>query len=288
MLLVLLNWLFNGFLLGIIYLFADVLLNKHASHPTNWLFFGYIITTVLTLIGISKIGTYLLKLYLGCRAPVVSEQQKLGPLLIEVVDRLNQVKHTNYTKDKLNITLVNSQIPDSHAIGGDTLLFSDGLLLSATDEELKALIAHELAHLYNRDSFILSALIFSGLATRTVFGLHTVAMICFKWLSVITGKFGKKGLHLLPLVAFIPLLLFLPVIVFSWIANQLFDISLGFMCRQYIYRADRFVKEVGYKDGLISHLQNIHMITNSDNCIWGRITTASPPAMKRIRKLENL
>jgi Zn-dependent protease with chaperone function len=288
MFLVLLNWLVNGFLLSIMYLFVDVLLNKHASHPTNWLLFGYIITTALMLIGVSKIGTYLLKLYMGYRLPIESERQKIEPLILSVIDRVNQIKQTNYQRSKLNILLVNNQIPDAHAVGSNTLLLSDGLLTTTTDEELKAVIAHELGHLYNKDSYILVALIFGGLASRTVFGLHAVAMICFKWLSVISGKFGKKGLHLLPLLAFILLMLFLPVMVFSWMANRLFDVSLGIICRQYTYRADKFVKDVGYRDGLISYLQTMHVITNPENCIWGRITMANPPAMKRISKLEQL
>ncbi|MCC2626143.1 MAG: family peptidase [Burkholderiales bacterium] len=288
MILVLISWLVNSFLLSITYLFADILINKHITQPTNWLLFGYLLTTALMVIGISKAGTYLLELYMGCRLPITSEQQKIEPLLLEVIDRVNQTKRTNYTTDQLKIKLVNSQIPDSHALGSDTLLISDGLLRTATDDKIKAVIAHELGHLYNKDSFILSMFIFSSLATRTVIGLHMVVMFCFRWLSIISKKFGKKGPHLMPFIIFVLLMLFLPVIVFSWGANKFFDISLGFMSRQYTYRADMFVKEVGYKDGLVSYLETMHLITNPQSSIWERITAANPPAMKRISKLEKV
>ncbi|HLX53784.1 MAG TPA: M48 family metalloprotease, partial [Aquella sp.] len=202
--------------------------------------------------------------------------------------KVNLLKHTEFQADKLNIRLVNSKIPDSQAIGSNTILLTDGLLMTATEDELKAVIAHELWHLYNRDSFILAILIFGGLATRIIMWLNAVYTTCRKLLAAMVGKFGKKGLHLMPVITFIPLIIFLPVIILNWIVRWLLDISLRLMCRQYTYKADKFAKEVGYKDGLISYLETAHIITNPDDDLWKRLSAAHPSAMKRISKLERI
>lgn len=286
MILILINWLFNGFLLGLMYLFASVLLHKNIAYSVDWLIFGFGITAVLMLIGISKIGIYFLRLYIGYRLPVSSERQKIEPLLLEVTKNINQIKKTDYRVDKLNVMLVNSKIPDSQGIGGNTILLADGLLITASDDELKAVIAHELGHLYNRDSFILPMLIFGSLATRIVMWLNTGYGVCQKSLSAMVGKFGKKGLHLMPVLAFIPLIIFLPVIIINWVASWVLDISLRFMCRQHTYRADKFAKDMGYKEGLISLLETIHIVRKPDDGFWERIFAAHPPAKKRISQLE--
>jgi|SRR6185437_1970319 len=286
MIVILISWLFNGFLLGLMYLLAMMPFHKQAVHSMDWIIFGYGITTVLMLSGISKAGIYFLRLYIGCRVPVASERQKIEPLLLEVLSVVNQIKKTNYRVDKLEIMLVNSKVPDSQAIGGNTILLVDGLLVTASDDELKAVIAHELGHLYNRDSFILPILIFGGLPTRIVIWLNSVYAACRKLLSSVVGKFGKKGLHLMPVIAFIPLIIFLPVIILNWVARWLLDISLCFMCRQYAYKADKFANDVGYKEGLIRYLETIHIITKPDGGLWERVSAAHPAAMKRIGQLE--
>src|SRR5579863_9636485 len=96
MILILINWLFNGFLLGLVYLFAFVILYKNPIHSFDWLIFGYGITTVFMLIGMSKAGVYCLNLIVGWRIPVASERQKIEPLLLEVIKKVNLLKHTEF------------------------------------------------------------------------------------------------------------------------------------------------------------------------------------------------
>jgi Zn-dependent protease with chaperone function len=283
MILLLLNLLFNGFLLGLLYLFGAALIHK-SPQPANWLFFGFGITAIMMLIGSSRIGVYFLKLYLDCRTPIDNEWQKLEPIIFEVINQVNRIKGTSYQIDNLKIVLVNNQIPNSEVVCSDTIILAEGLL-NISEEDLKAVIAQALGHLYNRDSFILTALIFGTLATKIVRIIYTIYMMLFRIITVITGRFGKKGISLMPVIALIPFIIFLPVIILNWISNQFLDITLRFMCRQYEYRADKFAKEAGYKEGLINYLKTIHMMNKTKDGIIERILAIRPSAMKRISKL---
>lgn len=285
MIIILLNWLFNGFLLGIIYWFAGLFFHKSVP-PEHWLFFGYGVTTALMLIGASKMGVYLIRLYLGARSPIASEWQKIEPSLFEVITQVNKTKKTMYLRNKINIMLFDSKIADSYAIGDDTILLADGLLNTATEDELKAVITHELGHLHNKDSLILTMLIFGGLATQIVGAAYSLYLSFLNVLKFLASKFGNKGLHLMPFIAFIPFVIFLPVVIINWVARQLLDISLRFMCRIYYYKADKFVKDVGYTQGLISYLETEHIVKAPNNSFFERIYRVHPLAMKRISKLK--
>lgn len=284
MLLVLLNWLLDGFLLSIIYLSGAAIFYKNILCWQDWLIFGYATTTAFIFIGTSKIGFYCLKMYLGCRAPIDSERQKIEPLLCEVLDRVNQIYRTNYQLDRVCLKIIDINGLTSQAIGLNTIVLSSGLLRATADEELRAIIALEIGHLYNRDSIILSAFIFSSLTIRVIIWLYVACIICFKSISAKIGK--SNSCSLIASLAIVPLLLFLPIVMLGYMAQKLLNLGLYFMHRRYVYKADSFVKKLGYNNELISYLETTQAITEVDTSMPGRICAIYPSAMQRINYLE--
>ena len=95
-------------------------------------------------------------------------------------------------------------------------------------------------------------------------------------------------MHLIPLLALIPLIIFFPLVALNWVVRQIFNITLYIINRSYVYRADKFAGELGYKAELISYLETVNVITHIDASILGRIFATHPPAMKRIAHLDKI
>lgn len=286
MIFVLANWLFNGLLLSWIYILGFVLLPKGHMHynPPLWIFYvsGYVTVGLLTFIGISKVGHFLLRMFIGARYAVARERQQIEPILNEVLGKVNANLGTNYQLDKLHIMVNDSKEPNAQAFGRDTIVVTDGLLKLCTNDELQGVLAHEMGHLYYRDSVTLVAILFSSIVTRVVMWLY--AIYCFIVASIL--KTGEEITAFYGLLAAIPALIFLPVIIVHWVGSWLLKLTLLFMGRQYEYRADKFAKDLGYQLGLISFLEKVQSITEHDNSMLGKIFNTHPAPMKRVGKLE--
>jgi heat shock protein HtpX len=300
MIFIIINFLFNGFLLGIIYILgyafmphATNAVHQNVHHVTNnerfltiVLFFaGFVTSGILTVFDLTTIGQSFLRLFLGGRKPIGRELQQIEPLLNDVILNCNQSMGTTYSLDNLNILIKDSKEPNAQAFGRNTILITEGLLKSITVDELKAVLAHELGHLYNKDSVILVAIIFGSFATRVcmwIYGVYAAIVAAF-------GKNASKSEHgaIASLLLLVPMLIFLPIILINWIGSTLLNLSLLFMGRKYEYRADKFAANLGYQAGLISFLEKSQAITEPDNSVVGRVFATHPVPIKRIGRLED-
>jgi Zn-dependent protease with chaperone function len=293
MIFVIINFLFNGIALGLIYIFGDAIIHLDAKNyhtPENTLLLmGFITSGLLTVIGISKIGHYILHFFLGGRNAIGREQAKLIPLLNEVITTVNNKKNTNYTPTNIRIKIKDIKEPNAQAFGKDTIIITDGLLKTANDEELTAVLAHELGHLYYKDSVILSATICGSIATKILVWLYGIYVIITTALATITTKitFLKETAPLAIVFAIFPIIIFLPIIAFNWLGLRILNLCLLFMSRHYEYRADKFAKEMGYQTGLISFLEKVQETTEHDKGMLGKIFASHPAPMKRIGRLED-
>ena len=286
MILVLITWLINGFLVSFVYALIAAMFHINIIHSPDWLILGYLSITLFMLLGISKAGHFLIKMYLGCRFAISRERQQVNPFLDQVLKSCNQKFQTNYQVDKVQIMIMDSKVPDSQAVGFNTIILTDGLLKNATDEELKAVLAYEVGHLYNRDSVVFGAAIFGNIAARFIMWLNSKYVFCFKFIMANARIFGNKGFHLLPVLAIIPLVIFFPIVIINFIIKHVFGVSVYMINRNYVYKADKFAKELGFGPGLISYLETLQEITYVDKSILGRIFATYPSAMKRIGNLE--
>lgn len=286
MIFILINWLFNGLLLSWIYMFGAVLLPyKHSYNPSLWVFYvlGYVTVGLLTFIGTSRFGHFLLRMFIGARYAVNREKKQIEPILTEVLDQVNANLGTNYQLNKLHLMIHDSKEPNAQAFGKDTIVLTDGLLKLVTDEELRGVLAHEMGHLHYKDSVTLIAVLFGSFATRVVMWLYGI--YCLIVSCIIGFKHEATGFY--GALVLIPALIFLPVIIAYWVGSWLLKLTLLFMGRKYEYRADKFAKDLGYQSGLISFLEKIQSITEHDNSMLGRIFNTHPAPMKRIGRLES-
>jgi Zn-dependent protease with chaperone function len=237
---------------------------------------------VLTGLAYLPIASCFLRLFLNVRKAVKRERDQILPLLSSVLLSANKKNNTSYRIEQIKIMVSDKKEANAEALGYDTIILSRGLLTSSTEEELEAVLAHELGHLDARDSLTLMAMVFSSFGTRIVVWLYGIYIIITNIMNMI---FSKEGL-ITAIMGIFPLLVFLPIIILNWIYSWIFKISLQLWSRSCEYKADKFAANLGYKEGLISYLEKVEALAESDNSLLGIIFASHPVPMKRIDRLE--
>lgn len=284
MLLVILNFLFNGYLWTWIYLFAYLLCHLfQKTYNISWLGFyllGYATSGILTLIGLFPPTHYLIRLFVNVRVAVTRELNLINPLLNEVLQQMLVSK--KYPPRKINVLISEHQEPSAQAFGWNTIILTRGLLDTTDNEELKAVLAQAMSNLYFKASVIVQVFIVGNLATYLIMGLYTIYTKTSGFLAKFVG-----GRSLWPILNLLLSLLFLPIILLNLVGIRILNLSLVFLSRYYIYKADKFAIKLGYRDGLITYLEKLDLTSYTDNSLFGQIIRSYPSPMKRIDALEN-
>lgn len=286
MIFVILNFLFNGFILGNMLIISFAIFPFHINHSDLfYMTIGYLSSGLLVLIGITGSGQFLLRLFIGARNAIGRERKRIEPILTEVIEKANAHYKTEYKLENFKIMVADRKDMNSAAFGENTIIVNDGLLRNATDGQLAAILAHELGHLHYKDSVRLIAILFSSFATRIciiLFGLYVVLYNLF--ISVF-----DRTLYGIVIGGFllVILIVFLPIVFINWVGGKLLNFTMLFINRSEEYRADKFAYNLGYGAELIAYLDNVQTISETDNSILGIIYSTHPAPMKRIGKLED-
>lgn len=285
MIFVIINNLFNGWLLTTIFQLVHGGLVKELPY-WEYAMMGYGTAVLLTLLGVSKVGHAFLKLFLGGRDPIGRERKIIDPLLKTVLETANRKKDSTFTVENIHLLIKDTKEPNALAFGYNTIMLTDGLLKTSDEEELKAVIAHEVGHLYYKDSVTLIAIIFGNFATRVCMWIYAIYSAITTFIMAVSSRIGGVG-GIFILLLFVPVLVLLPVVIINWIGQKILGYTLLWHGRKTEYRADLFADELGFGKGLIGYLEKVNMITESDNSFFGRIASTHPAPMKRIGRLED-
>ncbi len=275
------NVFFNAFILAIILMIgADVM---HVTPLFAWCL-GYFIAGGLTIIGYTRFGTTVVGLFMPGRTMIGREKAKLEPLLSDVIEQTNKTYGTFYKLSDFKIRITDDKVVNAFAMGYDTITVNRGAFEAFTDEQLRAILGHEMGHLFYRDSVRSIALIFSSFGTRVIMTLYGV----YAAISAALTK-NAKGEHATAVAAasWIPLLMFLPIIVLNVLGSKIFNLLNQWMSRGAEYRADAFAASLGYKDDMIAALEILDGITVQDNSFVAKLMATHPATMLRIGALED-
>ncbi|OGS42521.1 MAG: protease [Euryarchaeota archaeon RBG_16_62_10] len=126
------------------------------------------------------------------RAKIVSEAE--APRLHKIVKKICLKADLPMPK----IALVPSRNPNAFATGrgkrSAVVAATEGILLLLTDDELEGVLAHEMAHVRNRDILLMSA-------AATIAGAISFASRMFWWNSMFGGRRGNENAILMLVVA---------------------------------------------------------------------------------------
>ncbi len=242
---------------------------------------------IVLVMGLFSIGQFFfsdkMALY-SMGANVVDENE--APELHRTVERLSQQADL----PKPQIAIADSQVPNAFATGRNqsnaTVAVTSGLLRTLDQEELEGVLAHELAHIKNRDVMVMTIASF----------LSTLAFIVVRWGWLFSGDGENQA----------PIYVAILVSLVVWVLSFLLIRALS---RYREYAADRGGASItGNPSALASALMSIDgrmdNVPSEDlreqaemNAFFiipirsgfiGKIASSHPPTEKRIEKLREL
>jgi len=240
-----------------------------------------LVYVILLLIGFSSLGEKLLRILNRVRPlETKRETEYLQPLFEEVYIRAKELY--SYKLPNINICVIDNMTVNAIALGRHTIAVTKGAINTFSEDELKAVIAHEIAHiLYGNTLASLYVLIGNGILSVFVL-IARVFLFLLDWLK---SSFVKKRGLISFFLSLLQLLFELNILVL----NFGFQVILTANQRKNEFQADRFSYSIGYDTDMIEALYLLEKISLGDNStIIQKMTASHPRITLRIKKLEEL
>ena len=208
------------------------------------------------------------------------------PELHRMVERLSQQADL----PKPTVAVADTQVPNAFATGRNqknaTVAVTTGLLATLDDDELEGVMAHELAHVKNRDVMVMTIASF----------LSTIAFFVVRWGWLLSGN-NRQGA---------PVIVAIGVSLVVWIVSFLLIRALS---RYREYSADRGAALITGKPGALASAlvaisgrmdrvpkedlreeaeMNAFFIIPIRSGIVGKLASTHPPTEDRIERLREL
>lgn len=261
----------------------------------NWFIAGILCAIIMTNVGFPLIGSFVVtpeilstlvviilislsflppidtifKWFYKLRLPIRDERTRVQPLVDAVCQKACM------DPDRFKLYICSDQFPNAYALGINIIAVSRGLLKVSNDDEIKAILAHEIAHHKNGDC----------IATRIYITVSLLGQFC-----LLTARFVKNlipNIFLLKVLCFpvflvltiniyiLEFLLFIPLLI-AKIAGSRFQ----------EYDADRFAAQLGYGQELYDFLYKIIDNEASPLGFWNILYKTHPSPANRMRRLE--
>lgn len=260
------------------FILGGTLLMILLNNPIGFLI-ALIIYIISVIIAISPPVEKLYRFLHGIRKIETNEERDyLIPILADVVSTIPQEEPLN--KNKIEICIIDKLDINAYALGSTTIAITKGAMKVFDEEQLKGIIAHEIAHIRNFDTI---ANMFILIAS----GYFYLFVLLFQFLISLTEKStsDKKdevvGNYLNSFIKGI-------FKIFLFIFSFLVQITLAIQSRKKEYRADRTAYEWGYGEELISSLYLLEKISLGDySDLKQKLTASHPRTTARIGRLES-
>lgn len=240
-----------------------------------------LVYVISLLIVFSSLGEKILRLLNRVR-PLETKQETeyLQPLFDEVYIRAKELY--SYKVPDIKICIIDNMTVNAMALGRHTIAVTKGAMKTFTEDELKAVMAHEIAHIVHGDT-VASLYVLIGNGILSVFVLFfRLCLFVLDWLK--SAFVGKKGI----ISFFVSLFQFcfeLSILVI----NFGFQLILTANQRKNEFQADRFSYAIGYDTDMIEALYLLEKISLGDNStIIQKMTASHPRITLRIKMLEEL
>lgn len=219
--------------------------------------------------------TLLRKFYDVRHVATSKEKARLNPIFDEVYKRVRE--NNRFMSDNIELFLIDTTKIESFALCKNTIVLSRGALETFDDQQLKAILVHEFAHLIKGDAQVKS-LIYFGTSVFT-----TGAVIAYKLIEWIYSTLGDG------FVSAILKLVNLAIYGFLTITVNLLCLIVTGSDRRLEYRADAYTVNLGYGKAMIDGLYITQSLEISDRQKFvRRVMESHPRTAYRVEKLEEL
>lgn len=278
--------IFNFFKSNYLYLICSFLyfvLSSLLLGGRWWSFlFCFLFYIISIFVALSPIGEWLMRIINNVR-PIETKEEK--DYLIPLFEDVYITSKENFPGlPNIKLFIQDTMAVNAYAINTHTVAVTKGAIETFSEDELKGVIFHELAHIYYGHTTVKTFAIV-GNGFLSVFVL--IARICYWLFDMINDPYKNKN----TVNAFFALVstlgkLFFEIIIFAF--TFMFNIAFAINNRTGEYVADYFAYQNGYGEDLISALYLLQkMSLGEDSKLVSRMLASHPRISKRIMVLEN-
>lgn len=205
-----------------------------------------------------------------------TEKERLLSLFESVKKRA--MKRSKIISPKMKLYIVDSMSINAFSIGRNTIAITRGLMNTMNDEELEAVIAHEMSHIINGDTQV------SMLITTASNAYIWTVLLISKALFLIETMTGGTS-FVSKLLSFVRNILELAL---KYVI-MVFTILVASTSRREEYKADKVAFELGYGEGLLSALYKFyHIEMSGKKKLIDKLQETHPITAYRIEAIEKM
>jgi len=266
--------LVNGF---VVFALIDLIMSSFGSSNADLLSVIYTIIIMAALVGLAftPIGENLIRFSLRLRKPTHEEIEILKEPWETVLSAAGLLNDESAPQ----LFISDANYPNALATGLKTVAVTRGLLKTATPEEIKGVLAHEVGHLIHGDTKI-------SLVVQVVNTVGNVATAILSaiviFISTIAGSTREREGVAFAIVLSLFALLFKALLSLFQLLIRIGYFAVG---RQEEFLADAFAKRLGFANGLVSFLRKIEDFEEAPVGFWNAVQSTHPPTAVRIDKL---
>ncbi len=238
----------------------------------------FVVYAISLIVGFSPLGEKILRLLNRVRPlETKRETEYLQPLFEEVYERVKE-KHKIFRK--IEICVIDNMTVNAIALGRRTIAVTKGAMQTFTEEELKAVIGHEIAHIVHGDTM---ASIYSVIGNGIFSVFVLLARLFLLFIDWIQCAFTGKRSIFSALMLIIRLYFEFTI----WFLNFWLQVILSVNSRKNEFKADLFSYSIGYDTDMIEALYLLEKISLGDNSsIIQKMIASHPRITLRIKHLE--
>ena len=206
------------------------------------------------------------------------EKEYLVPIFNEVYE---QAKQRNPELGHIEMCVIDKVAVNAYALGKHTVAVTKGAMKTFSEDQLKALIAHEIAHILHHDT-IASLYLWIGNSTFLMWIFLVKGILSIADLLQEKNKKKSMGQAVAILVKIIfEVMMFLLLFLMQAVA--------AINSRKNEYRADRYAYNLGYGEELVEAFYLLEKIQLGDNStVIQRMLKSHPRITARIEQIEIL
>ncbi len=260
------------------------------------IFVGLFVYIFCVFAALSPVGEWIMRLTHGCKKIKDTEVlSRLEPLFNEVYSRAVKKQTAYNIKPDIRLYICDDNNANAFALGRGTVCVTTGLL-QLPDDQIKAILGHEIGHLANHDpDLIMLITVGNFLISAFVFIIRIIILLIKLIISISALIAGKRGLSFASAIAGILTLIFINTVM--WIWTKLGVLLVMKSSRNQEYAADRFSCELGYSESLLDFFKAAEssLYNNKPGFfeklkggldLFSILDSSHPPMKKRIAAIE--
>lgn len=255
--------------------------------PIGWgMLAGLLLYIASIAIAISPIGEAIIRHQNGCKKiQDAATINRLEPLFREVYYKAK--KDNPEISSDIRLFINEEECPNAFATGRKTVCVTRGLL-DYSDEEIKAVLAHEFGHLAHQDTDRILVVAIGNTAITAICLLFQFAALIMQFFMKIYAIFtsDEDGLFCALLGMLSSMLTIVLIGAFMKIWTKLGVLLCMKTSRSNEYQADEFAFDLGYGNGLCTFLSGLH--SGKPKGLFASLASSHPDNSDRVARIQAL